>query len=77
MFGITFSFSPDLGRKLIQGSPPVQATENGVSGLVLNSDSPPGTGGVARSAGVVAYSKESQNCFKSSVGEFRCGFMCR
>jgi hypothetical protein len=34
MFGITFSFSPDLGRKLIQGSPPVQATENGVSGLV-------------------------------------------
>jgi hypothetical protein len=38
MFGITFSFSPDLGRKLIQGIPPVQATEKRVS------DSPPGTG---------------------------------
>jgi hypothetical protein len=34
MFGITFSFSPDLGRKLIQGIPPVQATEKGASGLV-------------------------------------------
>jgi hypothetical protein len=27
MFGITFSFSPDLGRKLIQAIPPVQATK--------------------------------------------------
>jgi hypothetical protein len=34
MFGITFSFSPYLGRKLIQGIPPVQATEKGASGLV-------------------------------------------
>src|SRR5678815_4138675 len=33
MFGITFSFSPDLGRKLIQAVPPVQATKRGGSDL--------------------------------------------